>query len=64
MVKRPRRTQGLQVLPWRWSGERPFGWLKRSRRLSQDCEALPATPEAWISSAMIHLLVRRLAARA
>ena len=64
IVKRPRHTQGFQVLQWRWIVERTFGWLNRSRRLSKDFEALPETTEAWIRIAMIHLMVRRLAARA
>ena len=64
IVKRPRRTQGFQVLQWRWIVERTFGWLNRSRRLSKDFEALPETTETWIRIAMIQLLVRRLAARA
>jgi putative transposase len=64
IVKRPRRTQGFQVLQWRWIVERTFGWLNRSRRLSKDFEALPETTEAWVRIAMIQLMVRRLAARA
>ena len=64
IVKRPRHTQGCQVLPWRWLVECTFGWLKRSRRLRNDFEALPATTEPWMRIAMIHLMVRRLAARA
>ena len=64
IVKRPRRTQGFQVLQWRWIVERTFGWLNRSRRLSKDFEALPETTETWIRIAMIQLMVRRLAARA
>src|SRR5215813_6624243 len=64
IVKRPRHTQGFQVVQWRWIVERTFGWLNRSRRLSKDFEALPETTEAWIRIAMIHLMVRRLAARA
>jgi putative transposase len=64
MVKRPRHTQGFQVLQWRWIVERTFGWLNRSRRLRKDFEALPETTEMWIRIAMIHLMVRRLAARA
>jgi putative transposase len=64
IVKRPRHTQGFRVLQWRWLVERTFGWLHRSRRLSQDFEALPETTETWIRIAMIHLLVRRLAANA
>ena len=61
IVKRPRHTQGFRVLQWRWIVERTFGWLNRSRRLSKDFEALPATTETWIRIAMIHLMVRRLA---
>jgi putative transposase len=64
IVKRPRRTQGCQVVQWRWIVERPFGWLNRARRLSKDFEALPETTETGIRIAMIHLMVRRLAARA
>ena len=64
IVKRPRHTQGFQVVQWRWIVERTFGWLNRSRRLSKDFEALPETTETWIRIAMIHLMVRRLAARA
>lgn len=64
IVTRPRHTQGFQVLQWRWIVERTFGWLNRSRRLSKDFEALPETTETWIRIAMIHLMVRRLAAQA
>ena len=35
IVKRPRRTQGFQVVQWRWIVERTIGWLNRSRRLSK-----------------------------
>ena len=48
----------------RWTLERMFGWLNRSRRLRKDFEAVPETTETWIRIAMIHLMVRRLAARA
>jgi putative transposase len=64
LVKRPRHTPGFRGLQWRWIGERPFGWLNRSRRLSKDCEARPETTETWIRMAMIHLMVRRLAGTA
>ena len=64
IVKRPRHTQGFRVLQWRWIVERTFGWLNRSRRVSKDFEALPETTETWIRIAMIHLMVRRLAASA
>jgi putative transposase len=63
IVKRPRHTQGFQVLQWRWIVERTFGWLNRSRRLSKDFEALPEATETWIRIAMIQLMVRRLAAK-
>ena len=64
IVKRPRHTKSFQVVQWRWIVERTFGWLNRSRRLSKDFEALPETTETWGSIAMLHLMVRRLAARA
>jgi len=63
IVKRPRHTQGFQVVQWRWIVEHTFGWLNRSRRLSKNFEALPETTEAWVRIAMIQLMVRRLAAR-
>jgi transposase len=64
IVKRPRHTQGCRVVQWRWIGERTFGWLHRSRRLSKDVEALPETTETWVRIAMIQVMVRRLADRA
>jgi transposase len=48
------------VLPRRWVVERTFAWLGRNRRRSKDYEALPGTEEAWISLAMIRLLLARL----
>ena len=63
IVKRPRTSQGFQVLQWRWIVERTFGWLNRSRGLSKDFEALPETTEAWIRIAMIQLMIRRLTAK-
>jgi putative transposase len=64
VVRRPEGSKGLVLLPKRWVVERTFGWLNRSRRLSKDFEALPETTETWIRIAMIHLMVRRLAAGA
>ena len=63
IVKRSDDVAGFQVLPKRWIVERTFAWLGRYRRLSKDYEALPASGEAWITIAMIHLMVRRLAPR-
>jgi putative transposase len=61
IVKRSDDVRGFQVLPKRWIVERTLGWLNRSRRLSKDYEQLPATEEAWVYSAMIRLMLRRLA---
>jgi putative transposase len=58
IVKRPRTSQGYQVLQWRWIVEPTFGWLNRSRRLSKDFEALPETTEARIRIAMIQLMIQ------
>ena len=63
IVKKPEAATGFAVLPKRWIVERTFAWLGRSRRLSKDYEALPATSEAWIRIAMIHLMLKRLAPR-
>jgi putative transposase len=61
IVRRPRKTTGFGVVQWRWSVERTFGWLNRSRRLSKDFEGLCDTSETWVRIAMIQLMVRRLA---
>ena len=61
LVKKPEGTTTFAVLPKRWIVERTFAWLGRCRRLSKDYEALPATSEAWIYLAMIHLMLKRLA---
>lgn len=52
---------GCRILPRRWVGERPFGWLGQNRRLSKDYERRCETGEALISIAMSRLMVRRLA---
>jgi len=61
IVAKPPDQQGFAVLPRRWVVERTFAWLGRCRRLSKDYEGVPATSEAWIQVAMIHLMLRRLA---
>lgn len=53
--------KGFVVLPRRWVVERTFAWLGKYRRLSKDYEELPASSEAWIRLAMIHIMLRRLA---
>lgn len=50
------------MLTKRWIVERTFPWLGRYRRLSNVYDANPRSSEAWIRCAMIHLVVRRLAA--
>jgi putative transposase len=63
IVARPAGAKGFVLLPRRWVVERTFAWLGRSRRLSKDYEGLPATSEAWVRIAMIHLMLKRLAPR-
>jgi putative transposase len=62
LVHKTPGQRGFQVLPLRWIVERTFAWLGRYRRLSKDYEQNPASSEAWIYCAMIHLMARRLAA--
>ena len=57
----PSRPVGFVVLPRRWVVERTFAWLVRNRRLSKDYEFLPETEEAFVYTAMIRLMLRRLA---
>jgi len=61
IVKRPSGMRGFEVLPHRWIVERTFGWLSKYRRLSKDYECLTETSEAMIYTAMIRLMVKRLA---
>jgi putative transposase len=61
VVEKPKDQRGFQVLPKRWIVERTFAWLVRQRRLARDYERLPETSEAFIYTAMIRLMVRRLA---
>ncbi len=55
----PRRYRG--TLPRRWVGERTFGWLSQSRRLSKDYERLCESSQAMIYAVMSRLMLRRLA---
>jgi putative transposase len=61
MVKRPKGVKGFRVLLWRWIVEWTFGWFGHYRRLSKDYEYLPHTSDTMIRTAIIHLMVRRLA---
>lgn len=62
IVKRNDDATGFEVVPRRWVVERTFAWLLNYRRLSKDYEVLTRNSEAMIQIAMIHLLVKRLAA--
>lgn len=57
-----RQGKGFQVLPRRWVVERTFAWVFQYRRHAKDYEVLPRNSEALIQIAMMHLLVKRLAA--
>lgn len=61
IVKRSDDATGFHVLPKRWIVERTLGWLGRFRRLSKDDEATTESSEAWVTIAMLSLMLRRLA---
>ena len=61
VIKRSDNASGFQLLPRRWVVERTFSWLVSSRRLGLDYELLPEVSEAFIYTAMLRLLLRRLA---
>lgn len=59
-----RKTRGYRsfvVIPRRWVVERTFAWLSFSRRLNRDYELLPETTETFVYTAMIRIMVKRLA---
>ena len=62
IIRRPAAAEGFEVLPTRWIVECTFGWLGWYRRLSKDYEVLTGVAAAFIYAAMIHLMLRRLAA--
>ena len=61
IIKRSDDARGFQLLPRRWVVERTFAWLGHYRGLSKDYAFLPASAEAFIHVAMIHLMLARLA---
>ena len=63
IIKRSDKAKGFVLLPKRWVVERTFGWFGKYRRLSKDYEYLPASSEAMIYVAMIHLMVHRIEAK-
>ena len=60
-VLRCDNQKGFVVLPRRWVVERTFAWITQCRRLGKDYEILPESSQALIYSAMIRLMIRRLA---
>jgi putative transposase len=60
IVQGQQGQRGFAVQPKRWIVERTLGWLNQYRRLSKEYEELPATSEAMIRIAMIHLMLKRL----
>jgi putative transposase len=63
IVKRSDHAKGFIVLPKRWMVERTFGWLYKYRRLNKDYEYRTDTSEAMIYVVMMHIMVRRMAAK-
>ena len=60
IVRRPEGQQGWVKLPIRWTVERTFAWLGKSRRLSKDRERTVKSSEAFVRLGMIHLMINRL----
>ena len=56
-----RNHKGFVILPKRWIVERTFAWLGINRRMSKDVERFAQTSLAFIQTAMIKLMARRLA---
>ncbi|MFH1518188.1 MAG: IS5 family transposase, partial [Pseudomonadota bacterium] len=56
-----RNQAGFEVLPKRWIVERTLAWLGINRRLTKDFERFSTTSLAFIQTAMIKLMTRRLA---
>jgi len=56
-----RNEARFQVLSKRWIVERTLAWLGINRRMARDFERFSATSLAFIQTAMIKLMTRRLA---
>ncbi len=61
IVRRDPGVKGFEILPKRWIVERTLSWLRRNRRLARDFEHLVRTAEAFVTLAMIKIMLRRLA---
>jgi putative transposase len=62
IVKRTDDMKGFVVLPHRWIVERTFAWFGNYRLLAKEYEYSTKSSEANIDLAMIHIMLRRLAA--
>ena len=60
VVKRKPDSHRFEVLPRRRVVERTLAWLSQCRKLSKDYEERPESSEAWVHTAMIHLMLKRL----
>lgn len=61
IVRKPRDQTGFVVHARRWVVERFLAWIGRNRRLAKDFEASIASAEAFLYTASVMLLTRRLA---
>ena len=55
-----RNKVGFQAPPKRWIVERTLAWIGINRRLRKDFERFSSTNLAFIQTAMIKLMIRRL----
>lgn len=56
-----RNQVGIQVVPKRWIVERTLAWLGINRRMAKNLARFSATSLAFMQTAMIKLITRRLA---
>src|SRR5258708_7840321 len=61
IVTRSENVGRFKPEPKRWVIERTFAWLGRNRRLAKDFEKTIASNEAWLLTATLQRLSRRLA---
>lgn len=61
IVKRSDDAKGFVLLPRRWVVERTFAWFGKFRRLSKDYEIYAETSVALIYTAMVRIMLQRLA---
>jgi len=57
IVRRDPGVKGFEVLPKRWIVERTLSWIRRNRRLARDFEHLVRTAEAFVTLAMIKIML-------